>query len=593
MGRKILIYSLFFILCSSFAFSQQGSWIRDNYGKGFGYGLSANSDGIGDCYLSGYYLSQDSIDFSGNILRNPPHNHFGNSMYIVKYDHSGNVLWARQSINYGNSNFGIGAINTLDNSDNAYIIATYTDTVVVGTDTFIFPNQYTSNCYLAKYSSNGSFLWATEPILNTNNDTNGIASNSVSIDDKGNVFVTGLFNADTVYFGSKYVSGVRKVTVSFLVKYDSNGNVLWASAPTGHNYEYNDAEGFGVTNDKNGNTYITGAFEDSIWFDSYELLTVAPYNPGAVFLVKYSPNGVVLWARQSTIPSVFSESKGRAVKVDQNGNIYVAGDFIDTVTFGSYTLIGSNRADNLYNIFLVKYDSNGNVLWAKQSKSLDNNGWAVGGLAIDNYKHIYLSGGGGKGQCKIAFGTDTLSLFDTAKYDAASIIVKFDSNGNALCGSIIQGSAQFGNNIGSDTSGNYVYFAGTAGTFMIFGKDTIPPYAYPVEPDLGLNYFPFAARWEACDSNSITVGTPKQNSTEQVKVFPNPNNGSFTIELQNVNEPAQVEIYNILGEEIQKTELNKGNTQINLRRQPQGMYFYRVLTQTGTFIGDGKIIIQH
>ncbi len=586
---KKLIIVCFSLFIFHFSFSQ--SWLWGKNGLGAGYGYSANSDGKGNCYLSGYYLSQDSIDFSGNILRNPQGNPFGNSMYVIKYDHSGNVLWANQSINFGNTNDNNGGIVALDNFDNAYVVATYTDTVIVGTDTFMFPKINNVSCYLAKYSYNGNFLWASTPIISTKGYCN-IASNYVSTDNNGNAFVTGLFNSDTLYFGSKYVLGDSLLTLSFLVKYDSNGKVLWLSAPTGHTNEFNDAGGLCVTNDRYGNAYITGAFTDTIWFSSFEIQTLLPQYTGDMFLTKYAPDGTVLWVEQAVLASKFSCSQGVAVKTDQSGNIYVAGDFIDTVTFGSYTLIATNRTNNLYSIFLVKYDSNGNVLWAKQSSDLDNNGWGVGGISIDNYKHIYLSGGGGKGQSKIAFGTDTLSVNDTAKYDAASIILKFDSNGNMLCGSILQGGAQFGNNIGSDTSGNYVYYASTAGTFMTFGKDTIAPYAYPVEPDLGLNYFPFVARWEACDSNAITAGSLSPKLTGQVLAYPNPNNGKFIIALQNVNEPAQVEVYNVLGEEIYQGKLNFNNTQENTISQPQGIYFYRVITESGELVGSGKLIIE-
>jgi hypothetical protein len=587
MKKLIIICFSFF----TFHFSFSQSWLWSRNGIGLGYGYSVNSNGKGDCYLSGYYLSLDSIDFSGDILRKSPYNPYGNSMFIVKYDHTGNIKWANHSLNYGNTNDNNGGIVALDNSDNAYVVATFTDTVVVGSDTFIFPKINDVSCYLAKYSSNGNFLWASAPVISLKGYCN-IASNYVSTDNNGNAFVTGLFNSDTLHFGSKYVLGDSLLTLSFLAKYDSNGNVLWASAPTGHTNPYNDAGGLCVANDHNGNAYVTGAFTDTIWFSSFEIETIFPQHTGDMFLAKYAPDGTVIWVEQAVLASHYSCAQGVAVKTDQSGNIYVAGDFIDTVTFGSYTLMATNSTNNLYSIFLVKYDSNGNVLWAKQSDDLDNNGWAVEGISIDNYKHIYLSGGGGKGNCKLSFGTDTLTLNDTAKYDAASIVLKFDSNGNMLCGSILQGGAQFGNAIGSDTSGNYVYYASTAGTPIIFGKDTVDPYAYHTDPIFGFNYFPFVARWEACDSNAITASIQNLNSKGQVNLYPNPNNGTFTIALQNVKELAQVEIYNVLGEEIYQANLNNSDTQINLGGQAKGIYFYRVLKESGELVGSGKLIIQ-
>jgi hypothetical protein len=75
-------------------------------------------------------------------------------------------------------------------------------------------------------------------------------------------------------------------------------------------------------------------------------------------------------------------------------------------------------------------------------------------------------------------------------------------------------------------------------------------------------------------------------------LYPNPNNGSFTLALQNVNAPAQVEIYNMLGESIYKTKLNPTNTVLSLSGQPSGVYFYRVIQETGDLVGSGKVVIE-
>ena len=52
-----------------------------------------------------------------------------------------------------------------------------------------------------------------------------------------------------------------------------------------------------------------------------------------------------------------------------------------------------------------------------------------------------------------------------------------------------------------------------------------------------------------------------------------------------------LEIYNVLGEEIYQTMLISNTTQINLNERPNGVYFYRVLKETGELVGSGKLII--
>ncbi len=86
---------------------------------------------------------------------------------------------------------------------------------------------------------------------------------------------------------------------------------------------------------------------------------------------------------------------------------------------------------------------------------------------------------------------------------------------------------------------------------------------------------------------------------EEVKVFPNPNNGIFTFEFSHpelVSVSQTIEIYNILGKKVYSSSLpqtSKGAlSQINLSTKPSGLYLYRVLDETGNVISNGKLIIQ-
>lgn len=76
-----------------------------------------------------------------------------------------------------------------------------------------------------------------------------------------------------------------------------------------------------------------------------------------------------------------------------------------------------------------------------------------------------------------------------------------------------------------------------------------------------------------------------------VSVFPNPNDGSFTIELSNTTSKQQLTVYNALGQSIYSSVLNSSKTQINLD-QPAGVYFYRVLSLNGKTLSEGKLVIK-
>ncbi len=53
--------------------------------------------------------------------------------------------------------------------------------------------------------------------------------------------------------------------------------------------------------------------------------------------------------------------------VDKSGNIIVTGVYYGTITIGNYVLSSFGSGD----IFIAKYDPNGNVIWAKHAGSQD------------------------------------------------------------------------------------------------------------------------------------------------------------------------------------------------------------------------------
>lgn len=71
---------------------------------------------------------------------------------------------------------------------------------------------------------------------------------------------------------------------------------------------------------------------------------------------------------------------------DKEGNNYVAGSFSDTLKVGAITMISKGSFD----IYLLKYNSKGVLLWAKQAGGSDLD--EAYGVAIDESGNIYLTG---------------------------------------------------------------------------------------------------------------------------------------------------------------------------------------------------------
>ncbi len=81
--------------------------------------------------------------------------------------------------------------------------------------------------------------------------------------------------------------------------------------------------------------------------------------------------------------------------------------------------------------------------------------------------------------------------------------------------------------------------------------------------------------------------------SEKVKVYPNPSNGIFSVELKGNSDKFKVEVYNIFGEKvISQFTIDHSPFTINLSSQPKGIYLYRVTSERGESIFSGKLVIQ-
>lgn len=99
------------------------------------------------------------------------------------------------------------------------------------------------------------------------------------------------------------------------------------------------------------------------------------------------------------------------------------------------------------------------------------------------------------------------------------------------------------------------------------------------------------------DTNAVAgINELKANSGE-VKLFPNPSSGKFTIQLAKGYQQlanSSLVIYNMLGEKIYSHSFNieHSTLSINISGQPAGIYLYRVITQAGELVSEGKFVIQ-
>jgi len=89
----------------------------------------------------------------------------------------------------------------------------------------------------------------------------------------------------------------------------------------------------------------------------------------------------------------------------------------------------------------------------------------------------------------------------------------------------------------------------------------------------------------APEPNGIT--RPLQN--QYVSIFPNPSGGVFQI--RNHQFRSQIEVYNLLGEKVYSSAISGSTLTIDLNNQPAGIYLCRILSENGSLLSSGKLVI--
>jgi hypothetical protein len=188
--------------------------------------------------------------------------------------------------------------------------------------------------------------------------------------------------------GYKYSFGLDSIDI-FLIKTDANGNIIWAKTYGGINWD----EAYSVQQTSDGG-YIVAGYTESFGAG------------GDILLIKTDANGNIIWAK--TYGGI-NWDEAHSVQQTSDGGYIVVGY---TYSFGA----GSN-------IFLIKTDANGNIIWAKTYR----------GISGDEAYSVQQTSDGGyivAGRT-YSFGAGTWDAF----------LIKTDADGNIGSCSIVRNAS--------------------------------------------------------------------------------------------------------------------------------------------------------
>jgi plastocyanin len=369
-------------------------WAVSAGGNNFEDGQNITIDDMGNTYITGYFRVSaifGSITLTATATQD---------MFIAKLDPNGVWLWAVNSSGDTDQDQGIDI--TFDGSGNVYVAGAFAGNTTFGTTILSSVGlDSIDDIFVAKLDLNGNWIWAVSAGGFSNNRGVGI-----SVDNLGNVFVTGLFST-TALFGPITLISVGSIDI-FVAKLDSNGNWIWA---IGVGSPGTNESGTEISVDVLGNAYVTGKFNGNISFGSTNLSAAAT----DIFIAKIDQNGNWIWAVKAGSSTTDEPS---SISVDGSGTCYVTGYFAGNALFGSTTLTSVGSAD----IFVSQLDSSGNWLWSVSVGSSSSD--TGNSISIDRFGNAYITGSFGN---TISFGTNNLTSLGSNDIFIAKLLYPNDN----------------------------------------------------------------------------------------------------------------------------------------------------------------------
>lgn len=277
---------------------------------------------------------------------------------------------------------------TADSLGNVYM-AGYTTNNSTGTDMSII-----------KLSSTGSLIWVKKYDGPAHGEDKAFG---IVVDKALNVYITGY---------STSINGKKDFTT---IKYNSSGTQQWVQVYNAPSNENDEAKS--IVLDDSSNVYVTG------------YITISN---SEIYTIKYNKNGIFQWG-QVYSGSGNENDRAYAIVVDELRCVYIAGS--------------CKSAQTGYDCILLKYNSNGIMLWDAEYNGTANGDDKAYGIVVDRSNNIIMAG-----EC----------LNTGSGYDYVTI--KYNSSGEVLWKKIYSNASNGDDRaygLVSDTIGN-IYVTGTS-----------------------------------------------------------------------------------------------------------------------------------
>jgi hypothetical protein len=411
---------IFFILAMSPSLRAQGlRWARRAGGTSTGDAATGTAvDAVGNVYVTGIF--QGSATFGlGEANQTTLTTAGGEDMFVARYDASGALQWVRRA---GGTGVDRGSSIALDSVGNIYVAGMFQGSATFGlgeTNQTTLLSAGGDDIFIAQYDASGALQWVKRA-----GGTGSDQGTSVAVDDSGNSYLAGFFNAAAIFAQGQ--ANQTTLTAAgnsdiFIARYDFNGTLLWVMRAGGTGLD----QSVGIAVDSAGNSYVTGLFNNSATFGQGQAnqTTITSSGDRDMFVAQYDTNGSLQWVKRS---GGTGADRGFNIVVDDSGNSYVTGLFNGSAIFGpgepnQTSLTSAGVGD----IFFAKHDFTGALVWVKRAGGTGDDGGL--GIAVDGFGNIYATGFF-SGSATFGQGQATqTTLVSAGRRDI--FITKYNSNG--------------------------------------------------------------------------------------------------------------------------------------------------------------------
>ena len=291
--------------------------------------------------ILGYY--HGVIDFNPGGTDGKLTSNGESDIYLLSLDKNGNFQWVKS---IGNSEYDYGYYMVIDADNDIYITGNYRFSTDFdsGPDEYILKGYGSSDGFVAKFSEKGTLMWAKSTGCGGYDKAEALV-----VDKDKNVYIGGLFSSNCnfdIENGSAFFIN-RGWFDLFVIKYDENGDFVWARTIGGVNADQVTA----LTIDDAQNIIFVGNTNTIALFETTFNDLIITSHEKSLLLAKYDPEGNKLWTASVGATGNFW---CKSIATDQNGHLFIAGNFAGTADFNPLPGIQEGPSAISMDLFVIK-----------------------------------------------------------------------------------------------------------------------------------------------------------------------------------------------------------------------------------------------